>query len=334
MKKIILLSVLLFCRYMQAQTLYAVSNEKKIYSINQDYTATYLFTAGPTQYLINDIAISPAGKMYGIAYNTLVEINTTTGAATFVAEMPPNFYTSLVCSNDYELYMINSLEKNLYKYNLLTHEIINVGYVGFETPGDLTFYKGNLIFQTYNDSGSIYMVKAYNLETGNLTDIMCQSFYFQLWGLTTIYDTCDSGTILASNPATELMDLDFDLQTFPTLPLQFPESEQIFGLATSNEYLGSLCTSQDLGDLNCELSIAENTANEPIVYPNPVADILHFKNYEQIKSLIIYDVTGKQVKATDKPSVSGIDISNLAAGVYVLKIETGENYSIRKIIKQ
>jgi len=318
----------------QAQTIYGVSNEKKIYRINEDYTSTYLSTAGPTPFLIGDIAISPAGVMYGVAQNSIYQINPQTGQTTFIVELPPCCYVSLVCSNDFELYMINSSQKSLYKYNLLTNTITNVAYLGFYTSGDLTFYKGNLIFQTWSDDGSVYIVKAYNLASGNLVDILCHPGYLQLWGLTTKYNSCDSGTILAINPNNELLDMNFEDQTFTELPFVFPSTEVLYGLASTNEYLGSLCTSQELENLACMLSIDDFKKNKVTLYPVPTDDQLYLGNIDAVSNIWIYDMTGKMVKKQSGQSIKEIAVSDLVKGIYLLKIENDEGTFIKKFVKK
>lgn len=50
------------------------------------------------------------------------------------------------------------------------------------------------------------------------------------------------------------------------------------------------------------------------VYPNPITDILHIENNEGVATL--YDLAGQKVAATDD---NVIDVSNLNAGVYILK---------------
>lgn len=66
------------------------------------------------------------------------------------------------------------------------------------------------------------------------------------------------------------------------------------------------------------------------VYPNPVSETLHISNSSNIKSIEIYDATGKCVinqKAIDK-----IDVSNLQSGVYFLKIIDNNLELTKKIV--
>lgn len=315
------------------QITYAVTNEKKIYQVNNDFSLTYVCTAGPTQYLINDIAISPSGNMYGIAYNTLYQINTQTGATTWIADFPPNFYVSMVCSNDHELYLINNQQRTLYKYNLQTNVLTNVAYLGFTTSGDLAFYKGHLIFQTHNDNGSMYMLKAFNLQNNSLIDIMCQSFYFQLWGLAN-YDGCDGENVLAVNPANQFLILNFNTQSYTTQQFMLPNQQQIYGLARTDEHLGSLCPVGSLSNLSCELSVANLSRNTFAIFPNPAQNILNFKSAAVISEIQIYDLSGKIVIDLQDNDLKEADVSRLSSGFYLVKATSDYGTTTAKFFKQ
>lgn len=318
--------------FVYSQTTYAVTNEKKIYQVNGDYSMTYVCTAGPTQYLMNDIAVTPSGVMYGIAYNTLYQINLSDGTTTWIADFPPNFYVSLVCSNDYELYMINSTQKTLYKYNVQTNVLTNVAYLGYETSGDLAFYKGHLIFQSSNDSGTIYMIKAFNLQTGALIDVMCEPYYFQLWGLAN-YGGCDGEMILAVNPANEFLEIDINSQSYTSHHFTLPNSQTIYGLARSNEYLGSICPVQSLVNLNCTLSLADYSQNNFTVSPNPAVNNITIKSLSEISEIQVYDTMGKLVIELKGNKLESVDVSCLSKGFYLLKVKSDDFSSTKKFFK-
>ncbi|MFP9098771.1 T9SS type A sorting domain-containing protein [Flavobacterium sp. RHBU_24] len=335
MKKIALCLLVLFTTTsLTAQTLYAIMGGNKIYRINADNSITYLSTPTVPEGLFGDIAIAPSGEMYGVTSSVLYHINPLTGVVTYIAQLPSYGYNALVCSNDYELYTIGIPDENLYKYNLLTNTLTTVAYMGYDPSGDLAFYKGNLICQTLHENGQVYTIKAYNPETGTLKDLFCDVNPLNFFGMVSVFNDCGDETVYASNDMGNFFIVDFDNQTYNQQPIQFPDDEIPYGLASTNEYLGSDCTPQDLEDLECALAVNSNKISDVIVYPNPAAGVLHFKNYQQVKSVTVYDVTGKQVKAINKSVVSGIDINDLAAGLYVLKIGDGENYSIRKIVKE
>jgi para-nitrobenzyl esterase len=72
-----------------------------------------------------------------------------------------------------------------------------------------------------------------------------------------------------------------------------------------------------------------------IIYPNPTKNSIDVEAQQQDFSLLIFDISGKQI--FEQHHISGktqIDCSNFANGVYFLKIETEQETFTRKIIKQ
>lgn len=77
---------------------------------------------------------------------------------------------------------------------------------------------------------------------------------------------------------------------------------------------------------------ADASARKISVYPNPVTDVINFKNPDQISSVKIYDSAGKLV-VNQKP-VGKLDVSELLKGVYFIEIENANGAkTYEKIIK-
>jgi len=80
--------------------------------------------------------------------------------------------------------------------------------------------------------------------------------------------------------------------------------------------------------------------NDVIIYPNPTSGVLTIElllaNRDEVASVLILDGVGKVVqKAVVSNAKSYIDISNLANGVYFLRVEGGNGLSVmKKIIKE
>ncbi len=85
------------------------------------------------------------------------------------------------------------------------------------------------------------------------------------------------------------------------------------------------------------LSSEENMMQTSIsVYPNPVNNTLFIKspNKNNFASLEIFSITGKRIlHSVLKKNVMEFDVSNLAPGIYLVKISSKENNSVIKIIK-
>ena len=99
-------------------------------------------------------------------------------------------------------------------------------------------------------------------------------------------------------------------------------------------------------------SIAENTASNISLYPNPVQHTLYITSSEMVEHVSIYDISGRMLQQTNNGTViarsiarneqndvaihnenaQSIDISNLANGIYLVKARTAQGESIRKIV--
>jgi hypothetical protein len=88
-----------------------------------------------------------------------------------------------------------------------------------------------------------------------------------------------------------------------------------------------------------EIKIAEPHGNEEIqIFPNPTTGELRITNYEiRITEIGIFDVYGRKQRAESRKQKAGremvIDISELPEGIYFLKITTGNEIVIHKIVK-
>jgi len=82
------------------------------------------------------------------------------------------------------------------------------------------------------------------------------------------------------------------------------------------------------------LSIIENQSSSDIkIYPNPVRQLLHIKSsLSQIQSITINSIKGETVLKTDSDFSSGIDISFLSPGLYVIQVKSLTGNHIQKLI--
>ena len=86
------------------------------------------------------------------------------------------------------------------------------------------------------------------------------------------------------------------------------------------------------------LSVSQNTLETVTLYPNPTNSKVFFDNSNSnFKEVSIYNYIGQEVTKTSfTTSIQNqeIDMSNLAAGVYVLKFSDGKTSKSAKIVKQ
>lgn len=73
--------------------------------------------------------------------------------------------------------------------------------------------------------------------------------------------------------------------------------------------------------LNPALSTNDFYLNDLTVYPNPTTDKLSISDFSKIKTFEIYDITGKLVQKTKTILSNSINVSELNAGMYFLKLD-------------
>jgi pectate lyase len=83
------------------------------------------------------------------------------------------------------------------------------------------------------------------------------------------------------------------------------------------------------------LGLSQNIESPKVMlYPNPVTNNLYLSSSNQkIKNVMIYSITGALVKSISN-NVDSIDVSNLNAGSYLVKVTTDEGSFTQKIIKK
>lgn len=84
------------------------------------------------------------------------------------------------------------------------------------------------------------------------------------------------------------------------------------------------------------LSVEASSIPNVAIYPNPIASKLYFKGiaYEDIESLVIYDLLGKEIKKLSKLESDFIEVSELPSGTYFLKITKNGASVLKQIVKE
>jgi len=193
----------------------------------------------------SDVAIAPDGSFYVcFAFNDLYKVNTQTGQMTFITHFDKTV-SGLVCDINGIIWAGGFA---LYSYNTSTGEKIDYGdfnlFASETVGGDLTFRNGKL-----------YMIDALSrVREVNLTpplagkiiqDLTGKTDLLQLWGLFSIYYSCDSVVTYTSGtkPAVNLpkmAEINFETGTVTQLNCIFPQGAQIYGATSPLEFLGSV----------------------------------------------------------------------------------------------
>ncbi|WP_298511994.1 choice-of-anchor Q domain-containing protein [uncultured Kordia sp.] len=67
------------------------------------------------------------------------------------------------------------------------------------------------------------------------------------------------------------------------------------------------------------------------IYPNPAKTILNIQTTENIETVSIFDMTGKQILKTNQTT---IDVRRLQSGMYILQVTSNQKNSTKRFIKQ
>lgn len=77
--------------------------------------------------------------------------------------------------------------------------------------------------------------------------------------------------------------------------------------------------------------VANTPAVELSVYPNPVSSTLYIKTENQVQSVEVIDLLGKSIH---QDNMESIDMSQMKAGIYLIRIQTDKGTITRKVVKK
>lgn len=143
----------------------------------------------------------------------------------------------------------------------------------------------------------------------------------------TIIRVFDAGGVLLD---TFMADTPTNVQTFFGFYADEPISRvELEGANGSGELFGNFLFGAD-----CTLGIQDQLLSELTVFPNPTKDVLtiNLPSGLTVDAISLIDITGKNTKISVNNNT--LDMSSLANGVYLLKIETPSGITTRKVIKQ
>ena len=87
-------------------------------------------------------------------------------------------------------------------------------------------------------------------------------------------------------------------------------------------------------DISSALSVDMVEKVDVSVFPNPVKDILNITGTTEVVSIDVFDVLGKKVMSFNELTSGAINISPLAKGIYIAKLNTEFSSKTVKIVKE
>ena len=182
-----------------------------------------------------DLAFHPNGNLYGITSNDFYQIDTTTGAATYIGTHGTGI-TALTSDNNGNMYAATS-GGNFFTMDVSTGLATLIGVMGTGAAGDLAFFDGDLYLADVN--GELFQVNPANPAGGGSIGIMNIGNGVP-YGLISTGTTCQVTQFLAGGNGSIFFVNPNNAQT----TLLCTNGLNITGLSSPTDYLASDCTLQ------------------------------------------------------------------------------------------
>jgi len=318
MKKISAILLLLVSTLMGAQEFYLVNENNIIYTYDYSNGQVSLLTIVnlPGQSIL-DIAYADSNHLYAITdSDDLIDIDVATGNFVIIHEFLGNFIASgLVYSPNNDIILINSGLSTMITFDLDTGSIVSDVFIGEENSGDITFFKGNVLFQ------GITSQDIFAYANGTITSVACTDTV-GLYGMSNYFTDCNNNLVLAFDDIGRVLEYDIDGQTYEEIDTVLSTVGVVYGATTINEQFAYDCPLVELEEISCELGVRDNNQKLFYLYPNPSSETIYIQSansYETIR-YTIYTISGMFVG--EGIYGDGINITSLASGMYFLKLST------------
>jgi len=116
-------------------------------------------------------------------------------------------------------------------------------------------------------------------------------------------------------------------------------SDTVYQITIDSDGTKWIGTANGLVEINSTISIVQESKmkQEFEPYPNPATDHITIRLPEEFQNstMDILNIQGKIIKSfSTNKNIKRVDVSDFSAGVYLVKIQSRENYSIKKFVKQ
>jgi len=262
---------------------------------------------------LGDIAITPDRRLYGIGGGYLYEIDTLNAQLTVVSHLNQTILSGInALVADSAGNLLTVAHDSLYQINRFTGQSVGLGYIGYNTAGDLTFYNDTL----YLVSSNLQLVKVILHPTVSALLIGTMNAP-NIYGINTI---CINSveTMIASGGISGL---------YSNLYLVNPTNANLTLLCdTISHYLISGAASiYDInGEGGCSIisGVNANLFNNKVeVFPNPFTN-----NFTVTTSvthpleMILYDMASRGILRCQFVNSATINTEHIARGIYFYEV--------------
>lgn len=271
---------------------------------------------------ILDIAFAPNGALYGTLTDAIIELNLQSGTHNEVYKFPiPGSYNSLVCNDNSEILALEYNTSHLITIDITTLSEVSDIILDESSPGDLTFFQGNLIYQGQL-SNNILDHDGTSVRTVACPIARPSGEPFLFFGLSNYTSSCEDDLVYGFSEDGYIYSLDIASNTHEEVGvLQIsPNYASLNGSTTINEYIASSCPLADLNEVSCTVQVREDERPNLSLYPNPVTDVLHIQDLDMqdVKFFTLYSPDGR--KLMEGILTNEIDLSPFPSGIYLMKV--------------
>jgi hypothetical protein len=139
----------------------------------------------------------------------------------------------------------------------------------------------------------------------------------------------DNGGQDMNDPITGMKTFDVpasvNLSDFDYIIIQCVQADVLWGRADLGSNQGPDCST---------LGVIENNLDQVNVYPNPASDNFSISGLQNPAEIAIFDVLGKRVLAQQISGVNPVNVTDLKAGLYLLRIMSQGQQITQKLIIQ
>lgn len=226
----------------------------------------------------------------------------------------------------------------------------NHGDLGYAVDGDevlVQFYgwygNGTLYMHKLDGSGSTVLTT--NTDFGVAGHVSCRNINRPGWAYITHSLPAQSGQLVAVK-----LDASGLVEHFGHHFSSATSYDQA-SMAVSSPNGDKVCFKSDFGtgpntspsvayifvaNLDPALSVSDNQLTDIKMYPNPANDFIEIESENNIKNITIYNIAGKTIRVlkSNNSNKTRIDVTNLKAGLYYVKVSSEKGSVQRKIIVQ
>lgn len=294
------------------------SNVISVVDSNLNVTPLNTFNLSGQQ--IMDIALASDGKLYGTLTNAIIELNVQDGTYTEVYEYPVwGQYNSLVCNSNRQIVALEYNTAHMVTIDLTTLTEVSDVLMNESSPGDLTYYKGHLIYQG-RWSNNILGYNGTSLTTVECPVARPSGEPFLFYGLSNYTRSCEDNLVYGFSEDGHVFRHDIASNTNDEVGVLQMPMNSINGSTTINEYTASACHISTLNEVSCTVQVQKKQRPNISFYPNPVTNVIHIEDFDMqgAMSFTIYSTDGR--KLTEGVLTQEIDFSQFPSGVYLMEI--------------